>query len=92
VVSLKHCFFVFFQWREGTHEVVEEETVVERETRIVECERLALVRGGGDDDLSDAHIFKLGTCPSPTCEFLRKRKGERKAARQASILAQQAHL
>ena len=63
---------------------MEEETVVERETRIVECERLPLVRGSGDDDLSDAEIFELGTCPSPTCEFVRKREGERKATRRAS--------
>jgi hypothetical protein len=43
--------------------MVQEETVVEGETRIGECERLALVWGSGDDDLSDAHIFKVGTCP-----------------------------
>ena len=47
-----------------THEMVEEETVVERETRIIECERLALVRSSGDDDLSDAHIFEVGTYPT----------------------------
>ena len=43
--------------------MVQEETVVESETRISVCERLALVWGGGDDDLSDAHIFKVGTWP-----------------------------
>ena len=43
--------------------MVQEETVVESETRISVCKRLALVWGGGDDDLSDAHIFKVGTCP-----------------------------
>jgi hypothetical protein len=41
--------------------VVQEETVVESETRIAKCERLALVWGSGNDDLSDAHIFKVGT-------------------------------
>jgi hypothetical protein len=41
--------------------MVEEETVVERETGIVKREGLALVWGGRDDDLSDAHIFKVGT-------------------------------
>ena len=41
--------------------MVQEEAVVERETRIVKCERLALMRrGSGNDDLSDAHIFILG--------------------------------
>ena len=44
---------------------MEEETVVERETRIVKCERLALVWGSGDDNLSDAHIFIVGACPRP---------------------------
>jgi hypothetical protein len=43
--------------------VVQEEAVVERETRIVECERLALMRGSGNDDLSDAHIFKSWYLP-----------------------------
>jgi hypothetical protein len=43
--------------------MVQEETVVESETRIVECERLALVWGSGDNNLSDAHIFKVGTYP-----------------------------
>jgi hypothetical protein len=41
--------------------MVEEETIVERETRIVKRERLALVWSGRDDDLSDAHIFEVGT-------------------------------
>ena len=50
-----------FVCKSETHEMVEEETVVDRETRIVECERLALVWGGRDDDLSDAHIFEVGT-------------------------------
>jgi hypothetical protein len=40
--------------------VVQEEAVVERETRVVKGERLALMRGSGNDDLSDAHIFILG--------------------------------
>jgi hypothetical protein len=48
--------------------VVQEEAVVERETGIVECERLALMRGSGNDDLSDTHIFKLGAYL--TCEFI----------------------
>jgi hypothetical protein len=52
------------EWAE-THEMVQEETVVESETRIVECERLALVWGSGDNNLSDAHIFKVGTYPRP---------------------------
>ena len=51
--------------------MVQEEAVVERETRIVKCERLALMRGSGNDDLSDAHIFKLGTYL--ICEFIKKR-------------------
>jgi len=42
-------------------EMVEEEAAVEHETGIVECERLALVRSSGDDYLSDARIFKVGT-------------------------------
>jgi len=58
--------FPFFDKVEGgawTHEVVQEETVVEGETCIVERERLALMRGSGDDDLSNGHIFIFGTCP-----------------------------
>ena len=47
--------------------MVQEEAVVERKTRIVKCERLALMQGSGNDDLSDAHIFKLGTYL--TCEL-----------------------
>jgi hypothetical protein len=58
--------------------VVQDEAVVEHETRIVKCERLALMRGSGIDDLSDTHIFKLGTCL--TCS-LKKQTRERKAAR-----------
>jgi hypothetical protein len=42
--------------------MVQEETVIEGKTRISVCERLALVWGSGDDDLSDAHIFKVGAC------------------------------
>jgi hypothetical protein len=45
--------------------MVQEETVVESETRIVECERLTLVWGGGNDNLSDTHILQVGTCPRP---------------------------
>jgi hypothetical protein len=41
---------------------VQEETVVERETRVIESERLALVWGGRDDDLSDAQVFEVGAC------------------------------
>jgi hypothetical protein len=48
--------------------VVQEEAVVERETRIIKRERLALMRDSGNDDLSDAHIFKLGAYL--TCEFI----------------------
>jgi hypothetical protein len=44
--------------------VVQEETVVERETGVIKCERLALVCGSRDDDLSDAQVFKLGTFAS----------------------------
>ena len=49
--------------------MVQDEAIAEHETRIVKCERLALMRGNGIDDLSDAHIFKLGTCL--TCEFIK---------------------
>jgi hypothetical protein len=45
--------------------MVQEETVVESETRIVECKRLALVWGSGDHNLSDAHVFKVGTYTRP---------------------------
>ena len=50
-----------FSFGEETHEMMEEEAIVERKTGIVKSKRLALVRGstGGDDDLSDAHIFKV---------------------------------
>ena len=48
-----------------TYEVVEEETVVKRKTRVVERERLALVRCGRNDDLGNALIFVLGACPTP---------------------------
>ena len=48
-----------------THEMVEKETVVEGKTCIVKCERLALMWSSGDDNLSDAHIFKVGTYPRP---------------------------
>jgi hypothetical protein len=57
--------------------MAEEETVVasESKTRIVKCERFALVWGRG---LNDAHIFIFGTCPRPTapstCGFERKEK------------------
>lgn len=47
-----------------TYEVVEEETVVEREARVVKCERLALVWCSRDDDLSDALILEFGACPN----------------------------
>jgi hypothetical protein len=58
--------------------MVEEETVVESKTRIVKCERFALLWGSGDNNLNDAHIFILGTCPRPTtpstCGFEWKEK------------------
>src|SRR5712672_3471138 len=50
-----------FDFGEETHEMVEEEAIVERKTGIVKCKGLALVRGSGDDYLSDAHIFKVST-------------------------------
>jgi hypothetical protein len=44
--------------------VVQEGTVVEHETRIIEGESLTLIRRGRDDDLGgNALIFKLRTCP-----------------------------
>ena len=49
--------------------MVKEEAIVEREAGIVKCKRLALVRGSGDDYLSDAHIFNLGTWTSE-CEII----------------------
>ena len=45
--------------------MVQEETVVEGKACIVICERLALVWGSRDDNLSDAHIFTVGTYPRP---------------------------
>ena len=49
--------------------MVEEETVVEREARVVERERFALVRCGRNDDLGDALIFELGACPPHARQF-----------------------
>ena len=63
VVSEDGVSVGFFGWVGGereTYEVVEEETVVERETCVVECERLARVRRGRDDNLCDALIFEPG--------------------------------
>lgn len=45
--------------------MVQEETVVESKTCIVKCERLALVWGSGDNNLSDAPIFKVGAYIRP---------------------------
>jgi hypothetical protein len=68
-----------------THEVVQEEDIVERETRIVKCERLALaliMRVSGNEDLSDARIFKLGTCF--TCKVI-KNKLEQGSATKSTL-------
>jgi hypothetical protein len=43
---VKALFFCFSGEPKGTHKVVEEETVVECETHIVECKHLALMQGG----------------------------------------------
>jgi hypothetical protein len=52
--------------------MVQEETVVESETRIVKCERLGLEWGSGDHNLTDAHIFKVGTyqCPPTLSQYV----------------------
>ena len=52
---------LYGRWFE-TYEVVEEETAIEREARVVERECLAFIWCGREDDLSDALIFELGAC------------------------------
>jgi len=47
------------------------EAIVEHETGIVECKRLALVRGSGDGYLSDALIFKLSRFNTWASEYVR---------------------
>ena len=42
--------------------MVQEKRVIQREARVVERERLALVRCGRDDDLGDALVLELRAC------------------------------
>ena len=71
---------------------MQEETVVEGETCIVECERLALVRGSGENNLSNAHVFMLGTCPRPLCVSLRMTEGGKKQVASHPRPGKKAHL